>query len=106
MARRSAQTPWRHFQFPLFILADAELFSIALMARSTLYDKIKSNVEELSARDTTLFAISTQDFDLADDLIRIRAYDPPMLEFFEMLVVVHRQRRRHAPQPGQEREVE
>jgi glutamine---fructose-6-phosphate transaminase (isomerizing) len=54
-------------------LADAELFTIALMARSTLYDKIKSNVEELSARDATIIAISTEDFELADDLIRIRA---------------------------------
>ena len=33
-------------------------------------------------------AITTEDFALADDLIRIRAYDHPMLEFFEMLVVV------------------
>ena len=24
---------------------------------------------------------------LADDIIQIRAYDPPMLEFFEMMVV-------------------
>ncbi|MCK7575307.1 MAG: glutamine--fructose-6-phosphate transaminase (isomerizing) [Chromatiales bacterium] len=69
-------------------LADAELFTIALMARSTLYDKIKSNVEELSARDATIIAISTEDFEPADDLIRIRAFEHPMLEFFEMLVVV------------------
>jgi len=69
-------------------LADAELFTIALMARSTLYDKIKSNVEELSARDSTIIAITTEYFELADDIIQIRAFEHPMLEFFEMLVVV------------------
>jgi len=69
-------------------LVDAELFTIALMARSSLYDKIKSNVEELSARDSTIVAITTEYFELADDIIQIRAYDHPMLEFFEMLVVV------------------
>ena len=69
-------------------LVDSELFTIALMAKSSLYDKIKSNVEELSARDSTIVAITTEYFDLADDIIHIRPYDHPMLEFFEMLVVV------------------
>jgi glutamine---fructose-6-phosphate transaminase (isomerizing) len=69
-------------------LADARLFTIALMARSTLYDKVKSNVEELSARDSTIVAITTEYFELADDIIQIRPYDHPMLEFFEMLTVV------------------
>lgn len=69
-------------------LADAELFTIALMARSTLYDKVKSNVQELSARDSTIIAITTEYFELADDIIEIRPYDHPMLEFFEMLVAV------------------
>lgn len=69
-------------------LADAELFTIALMARTTLWDKINSNVEELSARDSTIVAITPEDFELADDIIRIRTHDHPMLEFFEMMVVV------------------
>lgn len=69
-------------------LADAELFTIALMAKSTLYEKTKSNVEELSARDSTIIAITTEYFELADDIIQIRAYAHPMLEFFEMLVVI------------------
>ncbi len=68
-------------------LADAELFTIALMPRTLLYDKIKSNVEELSARDATILAISPEEFDLADDFIRIRHAEHPMLEFFEMMVV-------------------
>lgn len=68
-------------------LADAELFTIALMPRSRLFEKVKSNVEELSARDATIIAITPEAFELADDLIPIRPYDHPMLEFFEMMVV-------------------
>ena len=68
-------------------LADSELFTIALMPKSMHYEKIKSNVEELSARDATICAISPEPFDLADDFIKT-AYDShPMLEFFEMMVV-------------------
>ncbi|WP_457608560.1 glutamine--fructose-6-phosphate transaminase (isomerizing) [Nitratifractor sp.] len=68
-------------------LADAELFTIALMPRSLLYEKIKSNVEELSARDATILAISPEPFELADDFIQTRSAEHPMLEFFEMMVV-------------------
>jgi len=69
-------------------LADPELFTIALMPQNLLYDKIKSNVEELSARDSTICAISPLDFDLADDFIKINKTGHYMLEFFEMLVVL------------------
>ncbi len=69
-------------------LADAELFTIALMPKTLLYDKIKSNVEELSARDSTILSISPQMFDLADDFILTHPHKHPMLEFFEMMVVV------------------
>ena len=69
-------------------LADPELFTIALMPKNMLYDKIKSNVEELSARDSTICAISSQDFELADDFIKINKCDHYMLEFFEMLVAI------------------
>ena len=68
-------------------LADSELFTIALMPRSLLYDKIKSNVEELSARDATILAISPEPFELADDFIQTRYDSHPMLEYFEMMVV-------------------
>ena len=68
-------------------LADAELFTIALMPRTMHYDKIKSNVEELSARDATICAISPEPFDLADDFILTHYDSHPMLEFFEMMVV-------------------
>ncbi len=68
-------------------LADSELFTIALMPKTLLYDKIKSNVEELSARDATILAISPERFDLADDFIQTKYATHPMLEFFEMMVV-------------------
>lgn len=68
-------------------LADSELFTIALMPKTMHYDKIKSNVEELSARDATICAISPTPFDLADDFIQTNYDSHPMLEFFEMMVV-------------------
>ncbi len=68
-------------------LADSELFTIALMPKTLHYDKIKSNVEELCARDTTVLAISSEPFELADDFIKTTYDSHPMLEFFEMMVV-------------------
>lgn len=68
-------------------LADSNLFTIALMPKTLLYDKIKSNVEELSARDATILAISPEPFELADDFIQTTPSTHPMLEFFEMMVV-------------------
>ena len=68
-------------------LADAELFTVALMPKSLHYDKIKSNVEELCARDATVLAISPEPFDLADDFVQTKYNTHPMLEFFEMMVV-------------------
>ena len=68
-------------------LADSELFTIALMPKSMHYDKIKSNVEELSARDATILAISPEPFELADDFIQTKYDSHPMLEYFEMMVV-------------------
>ena len=68
-------------------LADSELFTIALMPSSMQYEKIKSNVEELSARDATILAISPKQFELADDFIQTSYDTHPMLEFFEMMVV-------------------
>ncbi len=68
-------------------LADSELFTIALMPKTIHYDKIKSNVEELSARDATILAISPLEFELADDFIKTQHSDHPMSEFFEMMVI-------------------
>ena len=69
-------------------LADPELFTIALLPQHLLYEKAKSNVEELSARDSTICAISAVEFDKADDFIAINECKDYMLEFFEMMVVL------------------
>ncbi len=69
-------------------LADPELFTIALMPTNLLYDKTKSNVEELSARDSTICAISAVAFDKADDYIQTSERRHYMHEFFEMMVVL------------------
>ncbi len=69
-------------------LADPELFTIALLPQHLLYDKARSNVEELSARDSTICAISALPFDKADDFIPINQCKDYMLEFFEMMIVV------------------
>jgi len=69
-------------------LADPELFTIALLPEHLLYEKAKSNVEELSARDSTICAISPLTFDKADDFIQTKQQKDYMLEFFEMMVVV------------------
>jgi len=68
-------------------LADSELFTVALMPKTLHYEKIKSNVEELCARDATVLAISPKPFDLADDFVQTTYDSHPMLEFFEMMVV-------------------
>lgn len=68
-------------------LADSELFTIALMPKTLLYDKMKSNVQELSARDSTLLVISPEPFELSDDFILTSAHTHPMGEFFEMMVI-------------------
>lgn len=69
-------------------LADPELFTIALLPQHKLYEKTKSNIEELSARDSTICSISPLDFDKADDHIRTNMSEDYMLEFFEMMVVL------------------
>jgi len=69
-------------------LADSELFTVALMPKNLLYEKVKSNVEELSARDSTILAISPIEFELADDFVKTANYSSYILEFFEMLKVL------------------
>jgi len=69
-------------------LADPELFTIALLPQHKLYDKTKSNIEELSARDSTICSISPLEFDKADDHIKTKPADDYLLEFFEMMVIL------------------
>ncbi|KGI56536.1 glutamine--fructose-6-phosphate transaminase (isomerizing) [Campylobacter sp. MIT 97-5078] len=68
-------------------LADAKLYTIALMPKNMLYDKTKSNVEELIARDSTLLCISPFEFDLSDDFIKTSEQEHYMCEFFEMMLI-------------------
>lgn len=69
-------------------LADSELFTLALMPKNLLYEKNKSNVEELIARDSTICAITPFEFDLADDIVKIPIYKSYMEEFFSMMVIL------------------
>lgn len=69
-------------------LADDELYTIALLPKTTLYDKTKSNVEELAARDAYITAISPSEFALADDFIKIPEFNHQMSEFFYMMIVL------------------
>lgn len=69
-------------------LADSELFTLALMPTHLLFDKIKSNVEELSARDATICAVSAQPIKGVDDMILISPCQSYMEEFFAMMVVL------------------
>ncbi len=69
-------------------LADDGLYVIALLPETLLYDKTRSNVEELAARDAFITAISPREFELADDFVRTPKYDHPMSEFFAMMVVL------------------
>ncbi len=69
-------------------LADPELFTIALLPKNLLFDKTKSNIEELSARDSTICVVGSQRFDKADDFVHIEEQEHYMLEFFEMMVAL------------------
>lgn len=69
-------------------LADSLLFTIALMPKHLLYEKVKNNVEELSARDATICVVSSQEFEITDDIICIKPAQDYMEEFFSMMVVV------------------
>lgn len=69
-------------------LADSNLFTISLVSKYLLYDKIKSNTEELSARDATICVISQDTLYCADDAVLINKFDSYMEEFFAMMTVL------------------
>lgn len=69
-------------------LADSELFAISLVPKHLLYDKIKSNTEELGTRDATICVISQEIIETADDMVLIKKCDSYMEEFFSMMVVL------------------
>jgi glucosamine--fructose-6-phosphate aminotransferase (isomerizing) len=57
------------------------------MPKNILFEKIKSNVEELSARDATILAISPYEIEIADDFIKTKHTESFMSEFFEMMIL-------------------
>lgn len=69
-------------------LADTGLFCVALMPKNLLYEKIKSNVEELSARDAMICAVSSEYYEGCDDWIKISPSQSYMEEFFAMMVAL------------------
>jgi len=68
-------------------LADPELYVVALLSKNILFEKTKSNIEELVARDATVLTISSEYIEMTDDFIRINDTNHPMVEFFEMMVI-------------------
>lgn len=69
-------------------LADSELFTIALMPKHLLFDKILNNTAELSTRDATICVVSQEDCALADDMVKIAHFSSYMEEFFAMMIVL------------------
>ena len=68
-------------------LADPELFVVALLSKNILFEKTKSNIEELAARDATVLTISSEYIEMTDDFVKIKDVNHPMVEFFEMMVI-------------------
>ena len=68
-------------------LADPELFVVALLSKNILFEKTKSNIEELVARDATTLTISSEYIEMTDDFIKISEVNHPMVEFFEMMII-------------------
>ncbi len=68
-------------------LADPELFVVALLSKNILFEKTKSNIEELVARDATTLTISSEYIEMTDDFVKISEANHPMVEFFEMMVI-------------------
>jgi len=68
-------------------LADPDLYVVALLSKNILFEKTKSNIEELVARDATVLTISSEYIEMTDDFIKINQTNHPMVEFFEMMVI-------------------
>ncbi len=68
-------------------LADPELYTIALLSKNLLYEKTKSNIEELSSRDSTILTIAPNEIETTDDFIKINSHNHYMLEFYEMMLI-------------------
>jgi len=69
-------------------LADPELFTVALLSKNLLFDKTKSNIEELSSRDSTILTISSEMIETTDDFLKIKKTNSVMVEFYEMMIAL------------------
>ena len=69
-------------------LADSKLFCVSLMPKHLLYEKIKNNTQELSARDATICIVAQEYNEVADDIVFIDKLDSYMEEFFAMMIVL------------------
>lgn len=71
-------------------LADSGLACVALLPAFCLYEKVRSNVEELSARDALICGISDEKSasELCDDFIEISPCESEMEEFFSIMLVL------------------
>ena len=68
-------------------LADPDLYVVALLSKNILFEKTKSNIEELVARDATVLTISSEYIEMTDDFIKINETNHAMVEFFEMMII-------------------
>jgi glucosamine--fructose-6-phosphate aminotransferase (isomerizing) len=69
-------------------LADPNLFTVALLSKTMLFEKTKSNIEELSSRDSTILTIGSETIESTDDYIAIKETSSPMVEFYQMMIVL------------------
>lgn len=67
-------------------LLSKEFPVIAVMTKNQLYDKMRSNIEEVRARGATLILIATQGDDRAKELAEDVIYVPETMELLEPLV--------------------
>ena len=68
-------------------LADPDLYTVALLSKNMLFEKTKSNIEELSSRDSTILTISPEEIETTDDFVKINESNHYMIEFYEMMII-------------------
>lgn len=69
-------------------LVDDKLFTIALLSKNIMYNKTKSNLEEISARDGKICLISNKNLNISNSFIKIKEHSHEMVDFFDILVNV------------------
>jgi glucosamine--fructose-6-phosphate aminotransferase (isomerizing) len=67
-------------------LLDAQFPVLALMTKNQLYDKMRSNVEEIRARNAPVIVVATDGDDAASELADHVLFVPPTMELLEPIV--------------------